>query len=222
MNILKTIDFISYIAQSALCAAWGIRSFLRAQKRKDSSLLFYLLSGFYACVFMSNIYYLLTWTVEDYPFLLSPGDLSWVGALAFLITIALGFTDGWPPGQRKAAGRYRVPALAAPAVCIAFNIAYIAIYPDLIFNYLLYAVPTVILSYFALWLFLTEHKDGALPGLQSYHLTVLVWIAVQLFYDLFSTLGWDYGYAVPFEICSWLLTLTTAGVYFAAKKGVDA
>ena len=222
MDVLKTLDFISYIVGGALAAAWGARSFWRARREKDGSLLFYLLCGFYACIFMSDIYYLLAWTVEDYPFLLSPGDLSWVGALAFLITIALDLTDGWTPEQRKAAGRYRLPALAAPAVCIAFNIAYISIYPDILFNYLLYAVPTVILSYFALWLFLAEYKGGALPGLQPYHLAVLVWIVVQLFYDLFSTLGWDYGYAVPFVICSWLLTLTTAGVYFAAKKGVDA
>jgi len=177
-----------------------------------------MLSGFYACILMCDIYYLITWTVEDYPFLLSPGDLSWVGALMFLITIALELTDRWTPMQRKAARRYRLPALVAPVVCIAFSMAYIAIYPNLIFNYLLYAVPTVILSYFALWLFLTEHKDGVQPGLKRYHLTVLGWIVVQLFYDLFSTLGWDYGYAVPFVICSWLLTLTSTSVYFAAYR----
>jgi len=222
MDMLKTLDFISYIAGAALSAAWGVLSFWRARKEKDGSLLFYLLAGFYACVFMCNIYYLLTWAVEDYPFVLSPGDLSWVGGLSFLIAIALELTDKWTPEQRKATGKYRLPALAAPAVCIVFNIAYIVIYPDILFNYLLYAVPTLILSYFALWLFLAERKDGARPAMHVFYLAVLMWIAVQLFYDLFSTLGWDYGYAVPFLICSWLLTLTTTGIYFAARKGAGA
>jgi len=222
MDVLKTLDFISYIVGGVLAAAWGILSFWRARGEKDGSLLFYLLSGFYACVLMCDIYYLLTWVVEDYPFVLSPGDLSWVGGLSFLITAALGLADQWTPGQREAAKKYRLPALAAPAVCIAFNIAYITIYPEIIVNYLLYAVPTVILSYFALWLFLTEHMGSARHNMRIYHLAVLIWLTVQLFYDLFSTLGMDYGYAVPFEICSWLLTLTTATIYFAAKKGAGA
>jgi len=216
MNTLEIIDWISYIMGAALAAVWGSLSFRRAWKRKGDALFFYLLAGFYACILMCDIYYLLTWIVEDYPFVLSPGDLSWVGGLSFLITAALALADKWTPGQREAAKKYRLPALAAPAVCIAFNIAYITIYPEIIVNYLLYAVPTVILSYFALWLFLAAHS--AQSNMQIYHLMVLVWLAVQLFYDLFSTLGWNYS----FLFCSLLLTLATTTIYFTVRKEADA
>jgi|GEM_PF-426652 len=216
MSTLEFIDWISYIVGAVLASAWGILSFRRARKRKDNALLFYLLAGFYACVAMCNTFYLLTWIVEDYPFVLSPGDLSWVGSIAFLITIALALTDKWTPDQQKAAKKYRLPALIAPAVCLAFNIAYINIYPDIIINYLLYGIPTAILSYYALWLFIAGCKDDAQPAMRYYHLVVLAWVAIQLFYDLFSSLGLDYGYVVHFLICSWLLTLATTGIYFAA------
>lgn len=222
MDTLEWIDWISYIVGAVLAAAWSILSFRRAWKHKDSSLLFSLLTGFYACVFMSNMYYLITWVVEDYPFVISPGDLSWVGGFFFLITLAMGLLSELTPEQRKAARKYRLPALVAPAVCVAFNVAYIGIYPEIVVNYLLYGIPAVILSYYTLWLFLTGRKGGVHPHMGLYHLAVLVWIADQLIYDLFSTINYYNAYAVHVIVCSWLLTLVSTSFYFAARKGADA
>ena len=187
-------------------------------KTRGRLAVYYLLTGFFACIFMSDAFFLLTWIVEDYPFVFSAGDISWIGGFFFLITAAMSLTDEWTPPQRQTARKYRLPALAAPAVCVAFNIVYICIYPEIIMNYLLYAIPTVIFSYLALWLYLTARKGGAHSKWQSYHLAVLVWIAVQLLYDLFTTYREYYPFAVGTVVCGWLLTFATAGVYFALRK----
>jgi len=221
MNTLDAIDWSSYIVEAALAALCAALCFRRAGKRGDASLFFYLLTGFYACMFMSDAFFLLTWLVEDYPFVFSAGDISWIGGFFFLITAAMSLTDEWTPEQRQAARKYRLPALAAPALCVVFNVVYICIYPEILVNYLLYAIPTVILSYLALWLYLTARKGGAHSKLQSYHLAVLVWIAVQLFYDLFTTYREYYPFAVSTVVCGWLLTFATAGVYFALGQEVS-
>jgi len=221
MNTLDAIEWSSYIVEAALAALCAALCFRRAGKRGDASLFFYLLTGFYACVFMSDAFFLLTWLVEDYPFVFSAGDISWIGGIFFLITADMSLTDEWTPEQRQAARKYRLSALAAPAVCVAFNIVYICIYPEILVNYLLYAIPTVFLSYLALWLYLTARKGGADSKLQSYHLAVLVWIAVQLFCDLFSTYTEYDPFAVGAVVCGWLLTFATAGVYFALGQEVS-
>ena len=218
MNTLDAIEWSSYIVEAALAALCAALCFRRARKYRNASLFFYLLTGFYACMFMSDAFFLLTWIVEDYPFVFSAGDISWIGGFFFLITAAMSLTDEWTPPQRQTARKYRLPALAAPAVCVAFNIVYICIYPEIIMNYLLYAIPTVIFSYLALWLYLTARKGGAHSKWQSYHLAVLVWIAVQLLYDLFTTYREYYPFAVGTVVCGWLLTFATAGVYFALRK----
>jgi hypothetical protein len=84
------------------------------------------------------------------------------------------------------------------------------------FNYLLYGIPTATFAYLALWLFLA---NGRSDRKRLYHLAALSWIAVQLFYDLFSTLGTALGFGVHFTVCSYLLTAAAICVYFAAKKG---
>lgn len=218
MDILETIDWTGYIVGAMLSAICAVLCFRRAEKNKESSLFYYLLTGFYACIFMSDVFYLLSWMVTDYPFVFSPGDISWVGGLLFLITAALGLVDTWAKEQRQAAKRYRLTALIAPAVCIAFNIAYISIYPEITLNYLLYGVPTAILAYFTLWLFLAGGKGGVQPQMRPYHLAALAWVGIQLFYDLFYSLGWDYGYAIPAVVSGWIITLLSLCIYFAARK----
>lgn len=219
MDALETIYWTGNIAEAALAAVCAALSFRYAGKRKETSLVFYMLAGFYACVFMSDLFYLLTWIVEDYPFVFSPGDISWVGGILFLITSAMSQSQKWTAEQRQAARRYRLPALSAPAVCAVFYAAYSIIYPEILINYLLYGIPTVILSYYSLWFFLASCKGGVNPVVRLYHLAVQMWIANQLFYDLFSTLGWDYGFAVYETIFSCLLVITTTGIYIAARKG---
>lgn len=213
----------SYLIELPLEALLAILCFRRARTRKSDVLSFYLLSGFFVCLTLCNLYYFLSWLVEaDYPLVLSPGDLSWVGSILFLITAAQALAASWSPAQRASARRYRLPALLAPAVCLAFNGVYIAIYPEIIINYVLYGVPLLILAYYTLWLLLAARWGGVQPGLGVYHLAVLLWVIVQLFYDLFSTLGFDYGYAVPFTIFSWLLAFASVGIFFAARKGASA
>jgi ABC-type Na+ efflux pump permease subunit len=181
-----------------------------------------MLAGCYACIFMCNVFYTLTWLVIDYPFVISPGDLSWVGAIVFLITAAIGLTDEWTPEQKKAAQKYRFPALIAPAVCAAFNVVFIAVYPDITVNYILYFIPTAILSYHALRLFLAARRRGIQAAMRRYHFVTLIWIAFQLLHDLFSTLGGDSGYALPATVFVWLMVLAGSGLYPAAGKRVGA
>jgi hypothetical protein len=219
MGALEISDWINYTVETAMGAVLAALCFRHANKHKKTSVFFYTLSGFYACIFMSDLFYMITWIVEDFPFVFSPGDISWVGGILFLITAAMCLSQEWQAEQRQIARKYRLSSLIAPVICIAFNVVYITIYPEILINYLMYAIPMVILSYYALWCFLTSRKDGTKPATRNYHLVVLVWVVIQLFYDLFSTLN-DYAvYYVLFVICSWLLTFITAGVYFAAKKG---
>ena len=222
MDIIEFLDWASVITGLVLAAVGLVLSFYSAQKRKDVSLFHYLLTGFYACIFMSNAYYLLVWFLEDYPYVFSPGDLSWVGAIVFLITAVLVKKEKLKENQKKAAKKYRLPALAAPCVCAAFNIAYISIYPELIINYLLYAIPTLILSWLTLLYLLAGLKGEAQPVIQKYHLAILVWIVVQLFNDLFSSLGFYNGFAVHGIICEFLLAAATLAIYFASRKEAEA
>jgi len=88
MEIMDTLYWISDIAAAATAAVFMALSFYRAKKNNGNNLLFTLLTGFFICTFMCAFYYLLSWFLFDYPFVISPGDLSWVGAIAFLITAA--------------------------------------------------------------------------------------------------------------------------------------
>ena len=227
MDIIEIIEWASTIAGLVLAAAGWILSFYSARKRKSPSLFYYLVTMFFACIFISNAYFLLVWFLSGYPYVFSPGDLSWLGAIVFLITADLYIADTWTREQKEAAGKFRLPALAAPCVCVIFNAAYIRIYPELIINYLVYAVPTAILSYLALWLFLASLKVrpagcAIQPAMRVYHLSILVWISVQLFNDLFSSLGADSGFSVHASICEFLLAIATLAIYFAARKEAGA
>ena len=223
MSVLDKIELASYAVEAALAAVFAVLSFRRAGKGDDAkqksernaSLFFYLLTGFFACISMSNIFYLLTWIVQDYPFVFSPGDISWVGGIVFLITAAMSRPDDWTPEEKREARKRRLPAMLAPAVCIIFNVAYIAVYPDILVNYLLYGVPTSILAYYSLWLSLASIKGGVKPAMRLYHLAVLLWVADQLIYDLFSTIGIQ----LPVVILSFILTALMAAVYYAALRG---
>jgi hypothetical protein len=225
MNVFDSLYLISNIVNGSFAAVCGVLSLYHAQRRTGDALFYYLLTGAFACALLSDIYYMLVAVLLDYPYVISPGDLSWVGGLLFLITAELELADKWTPGQKAAAGKYRLPALTAPVVCVVFNIVYIRIYPEITANYLLYGIPTAALSYFTLWLFLSSGKNGVPSTLRPYHLMILLWIAMQLLHDLFSTFGMDYGYAVPVVICAWLVTLTLPCIYLAAraaKKGAGA
>lgn len=219
METLDSLYMLSSMINAILAAICATLLFFRAQRLKDGVLFNYLLIGFFLCTLMSDIYYLLTTFLLEYPYVISPGDLSWAGALVFLITAALGFIDTWTPEQRAAAKKYRYPALVAPAICVVFNIVYLSLYPEITANYLLYGIPTTALSYFALWLFLASAQGGIQVSMRSYHLVVLLWLAAQLFHDLFSTFGSDYGYMLHITICAWLVMLATPCIYLAARKG---
>jgi len=174
MDILDIIDWINFIAEALLGAVFALLCFRQAGKREDTRLFFLLLAGFFSCVCMSDFFFVLTWIIEDYPFILSPGDLSWVGGFLFLITATMSAMDGWTREQKGDARKYKFPALAAPAVFVAVNVILICIYPQAAVNYILYAIPMAILSYLSLWLFFAGKKAGARTGLLRYHRIVLI------------------------------------------------
>lgn len=215
MNNLLMIDLICYCVETICAIVFMLIFFLHGYKRADksSSWFYYLLTGFFACVALSDAYYALSWSMGDYPYVFSPGDLSWVGGILFLITAALGIMDGQEKEKRR---KYMIPASSAPVICLAFTAIYIGIYPDIIINYLLYGIPMAILAYLMLLLLLSEGVRGKR---HRFYMAVLIWIAVQLFYDLFYSLGWDYGFAVPAVISAWVMFLVLIGIFFAARKG---
>ncbi len=134
---------------------------------RSSSWFFYLLAGFFACITLSDVYYMLTWAVSDSPYVFSPGDLSWVGAILFLITAAFGMLND--PGKERRR-KYMIPALCAPSICLIFTVIYIFIYPDIIVNYLLYGIPTAVLSYLTLLLL----SEGIRGKRHSYYMSIVI------------------------------------------------
>ena len=221
MDVLEMFEWASYAAEALLGAVFALLCYRQAGKREDTQLFFLLLAGFFSCICMSDFFFVLTWIIEDYPFTFSSGDLSWVGSFLFLITAVLNVMDGWTPGQKEAARRYRLPALIAPAVCVALNAFFIYSLPDITVNYLLYAVPTVILLYLSLWLFLAGKNAGIQPGLRRYHLTVFIWLALQMICDLFTTfkdirICWVAG-----TIFWYIVLLVMPGIYFSARRRAD-
>lgn len=243
MGALETINLGADFAEAAVAAVCCLLCIRRAQKEKENRLFHVLLAGFYVCIFLCDAFVILAWLVIDYPYIIAPSDLSWVGAIMFLITADMGMADERTAFRKRAEGghdadviaagghgpdaliarKHRLAALVAPAVCTVFNAAFIAIYPEIIANYILYYIPTAILSYYALLLYLESRKTGGIQtSLRLYHMATLAWILIQLLHNLFSTLGWDYGYAVYMTVCVCLLTLATPGIYFAARKGASA
>jgi len=221
-GLLYTIYCLADFPCAAIAAVCGALCFNRARKQKGDQTFFLLLCGFFFCIFLCDVFFILSWLVIDFPFVISPGDLSWAGSLVFLITADMGLMDSWTDEQKQAAKKYKPPALFAPAVCIGSCAVFIAIYPEIVANYILYCVPTTILSYYALMMWLAGKKCGVQIKLRNFHLVILVWIALQLFHDLFTTLGFDYGYAVPSTIFIWLIIVPIPMIYLAAKEGVSA
>ena len=220
MELLDIFDWINYIVEVLMGVVFALLCFRQAGKDEDTRLFFLLLSGFFGCVFMSDFFFVLLWMIEDYPFVFSAGDISWVGGYLFLIAAALCLMDGWTREWKEAARRYSLPALAAPAVCVAFNVFFIYSYPEITVNYLLYAIPTVILLYQSLRLYLAGQKAGIQPGMQRYHFIVLGWLALQMVCDLFTTVRDSYIHSVIGTALWYIVMFAMPGIYFSAKKGV--
>jgi len=93
MDLLYTIYCSSDIFFAAMSAVCGALCFYRAQKHVKNRTFFILIGGFFSCLFLCGIFFVLVWLVIDYPFIISPGDLSWAGAIIFLITAEMGLMD---------------------------------------------------------------------------------------------------------------------------------
>ena len=222
LDSLDTIYLASSFFAVVASIAFGAMCIGIARKRESEKQFYFMLGGFFTCVFLCNIFIILAWLVIDYPYIFSPGDLSWIGAIMFLITADMYLIDRCTVDQKEAVKSKRLPALAAPAVIIAFTVVCVALYPEIAVNYLLYYVPTAILSYFALLLYIAGGKSAIQTSRRPFHMMVLVWIAFQLLHDYFSTLGWDNGYAIHMSVLIWLVAIATPGVYIAARKGAGA
>ena len=219
LDLLDTIYLASSFFAVAASIAFGALCFSTAQKRESDKQFFFMLGGFFSCIFLCNIFIILTWLVIDYPYIFSPGDLSWIGAIMFLITANMYLFDKRTVEQKEAVKNKRLPALAAPALIIVFTAVCISLYPQIAVNYLLYYIPTAVLSYYALLFYLAGGKSGIQTPMRPFHLMVLLWIAIQLLHDYFSTLGWYNGYAVHMSVLIWLVAVATPGVYITARKG---
>ena len=217
MDIIDVLERFYYIAESLLGISGAVFFLYRGLKQTNNSLFHYLLAGFYACVFMSTAFYLITWFIADYPYIFSPGDISWIGAIFFLITADMVISGTITAEHRKAAQKFRLPALIAPVVCLGFNVVYIVIYPQIFFNYLLHCIPTAVLSWLALYLFLAERITKT--PMRAFHLAALAWIASLLFADLMSTMG---NYGLLYIVCCYLTLLSALTMLICCITGKGA
>ncbi|MDR1439169.1 MAG: hypothetical protein LBJ10_03910 [Clostridiales bacterium] len=215
----ETLDIANNLLQIAIvacAAAWSAR---RAALRREAA--FALLAGALGCFLLGDVFYALhLWLAGDIPIVFSAADLSYLGFYAFLIAICLERLHGMGAGQRRGAKRRRIAALAAPAAVVLFHIAYIAIYPDILFNNLIFCALISTLAYFSLWLFLASGPGAESPRhpMRAFYGAVLAYLLVELAMYLVSSLGlyWP-GIALDFA-----LTLFYPLLARALKKGVGA
>ena len=184
-------------------------------KHRDMMLLQFVLGMLVISLMGDTMWTVSIWIDYYLPQGLAAWDLAFIGIYFFEITICLSLMNQWTAGEKQIAGRYRLKALAAPAVMALSSVIHIAHYGHLIHN-LFYAVPAVIASYFACWLMLAGGKGGGVqPSMRPYHVLMLMWLAIQQVMFITSSYGLDVAYYV-FDIS---MSVTYLFIFPAAKKG---
>jgi hypothetical protein len=208
-NLLQIVVVAGATAAAARCAA------------ERRAVVFALLAGALGCFLLGDVFYTLHLRLaNDAPIIFSAADLSYLGFYAFLIAVCLERIHGWDAARRQRARAYRRVAFVAPILTILFHIAYIAIYPDILFNNLIYCALMSVLTYYVFWLFLASGGGDARSHrpMRAYHGIVLSYLFIELVMYLFSSLGLP----APAIALDFVLTFFYPPVVRALKKGVDA
>lgn len=195
---------------------------LRCAATRPRPWLFQLLAGAFGCFFLGNLYLILhSWVMDDWAFVFSPADISWLGLYSFLIAIDTGLMSEWTQQERERAKRARRRAWLGPVVVIVFHIGNHLLYSEIWFNNLIFGIVLSILGYYAfLMFFVSRGQDGIQPAMHRYHRIVLVFLITELI--LFLITSFDY---YPLALYYFLLVVITAELALmvpAAKKGVMA
>ena len=203
---METIaDIISCIIQLIVLGAlviWAVR-------QTKEPWLFQILAGAFGCYFLGTLFWTLHFFIRnDWPRGFSAADLSYIGFYCFFITAAIGLKAMRTDAERARAGHYRLAALAASAVVIAFHAAYVLLAGGLV-NNILYCIPLSFLLYHSL--------SGFIAGgaYRRYHSAVLIVFTLELIIFLVSSFGFDTLYYVftYIQMAAWFF------VVYAAKNG---
>lgn len=217
--------FLTVLDQVYLWVAMVIEMVLIAlslwyAQRYRPAWLFYLLAGVNASFFMGGVFVTLHYAIaSEYPLIFSAADLSYIGMYCFLIAIDLTLVGAWSETQRQTAQKYKRVSLLGAAVVVVFHIIYIAIYPEIALNYVLYCIPLAFLGYHALLMALVSRETrNEKLSLYGYHKTVLLFLAVELLMFLSSSIGiW------PLTSALWIvLEVPIIRLTITARKGVEA
>lgn len=217
-ELLSRISEFGQVGVLIVLVIWALRCAATCRKRW----LFQLLAGAFICFLLGDLYLMLhAWIMEDWAFVFSPADVSWLGLYGFFIAIDTGLISEWTEQERRQADRYRRLAWLGPAVVVAFHIAYIALYPEIWLNNLIFGIVLSFLGYYAVLMFCTSRGEGSIQApMHRYHGAVLFFVVTELILFLVSSFGY-----YPLILYYAILYALTAGLCVmvpAAKKGVTA
>ncbi|MDL2238295.1 hypothetical protein LJC56_10820 [Christensenellaceae bacterium OttesenSCG-928-K19] len=217
-DILSSATEYGQTAILVLLVAWALRCAAKCERKW----LFQLLAGAFCCFLLGNIYLMLhVWVMDDWAFVFSPADVSWLGLYSFFIAVDLGLMSEWTQQEQQRAKKYRRMAWLGPAVVIAFHISYIVLYPEIWPNNLVFCIVLSFLGYYAFLMFFTSRaKVGIQTNMHTYHGVMMFFLFVELILFFVSSFG-GYPWILYYAIL-WALTAGLCLLVPAAKKGATA
>lgn len=216
---LETLGLLYEICYWMECVGAGLMCVLSIRNALKHRGLWPYLTGAFFCIFLADVFYLAVWRLVDFPYVLSAGDLSYLGGLMFLATANIQIARLWSPRERNRPGAALL-AFLMPLLVTAVYIVCIRIYPEILINYLFYLPVLAFLGYVSLrHLIAASHARDRAAFL--YQLNIVLLVLFHLTLDYFSTLGYD-QYAVQETIANALLVLSTLMIYPLAVRRYSA
>lgn len=215
MMTVETLDNIYELCYWLELAGMGVMCALSARRALTRRGPWPYLTGAFFCIGLALLFYLSVWLLVEYPYVLSAGDLSYLGGLVFLATANIQIAASWPPGER---GRPLAVLLSLPLPLLTAGVyvVCIRIYPEILINYLTYLPPLLWLGYSASRHLLADIRAGDRAA-GAYHLALVAMVLCHLGVDYFSTLGFT-DYALQETIVNALLMLVTLSLYPLAVR----
>lgn len=158
-----------------------------------------------------------TWIMQDWAFIFSPADVSWLGMYGFLIAVDTGLISEWGEQERLKAKKARRLAWLGPIVVIIFHAIYFMLYPEIWLNYLIYCVALSVLGYHAFLMFFASSKKTAIQSsMQAYHAAVLFFLIAELILFLVTCF---YYPLILYYVLLFVVTAALSLMVSAASKG---
>ena len=190
-------------------------------KKDKSNLFLELQTGAIMCFTAGQIYWVLHLLIigyDDRTFSIS--DLSWIGFYLFLFSAVFGFLNHSVKEDNKKYLKYRIAAMAAPAVFAAFGIAqlFCVMHNGIrdIFYVTVYSAIMVPLSYYAMkLLILPAGNNQIVKAMRLYNALVLIFMGVDTVWTFSDLLDLQ----ILFLICEFLLSILLLLIPPAAYRG---